>query len=280
MHPSITFRYAAAALALLLCVGYATLANPSQSVPQVRLVVSGSTTMAPLMAAIARRYQRNHPGLLIEVRMGGSGKGISDARAGTADLGMVSRPLAQGETDLYHVAVARDGVAVIVHRDNPVPSLSDRQLARVYRGDLRHWNQVGGAGGAIHVLAGTEEGGSTSLLAGYLELPFEQFAVLRKIGPNTERIAAVAADPQAIEYLSVGESERAVRAGTPIRMLPIGGVAATSAEVRSGRYPIARPLLLVLRAAPSGAAKLFVEYCLSQQVNDLIAAFDFVAYQD
>lgn len=273
-------RNAGTALLLVFFLGGAGPLPASSPPALTRLVLSGSTTMAPLMNAIARRYERSHPGVQIEVRMGGSGKGIADARAGLADLGMVSRPLKPDESELYSAAVARDGIAVIVHRSNPVPSLSDAQLVGIYGGQIRDWNKVGGAAGAIHVLAGSAEGGSTTLIAEYLDLPFEKFSVLRKIGPNVERIAAVAADPLAIEYMSIGEAERAARAGSPIRLLPIGGVAATSAEVRSGRYPIARPLLLVRKDAPGGALRQFVAYCLSQQVNDLIASYEFVAYQN
>lgn len=280
MRLSTILRYAGIALALLCSVGAANRADSTPAPASVRLVLSGSTTMAPLMAAIAHRYRQSHPEVLIEVRMGGSGQGVSDVRAGRVDLGMVSRPLQDGEGDLDHVAIARDGVAVIVHRDNPVQSLDDAQLARVYLGAVRDWRDAGGGAGPIHVLAGTAEAGSSSLFASHLGIPFEKFKTMRKHGPNAERIAAVAADPLAIVYLSVGEAERAARNGSPIRLLAIGGIAARSAEVRAGRYPIARPLLLVRRAPARAAATQFVEYCMSQQVNDPLVAFDFVAYQD
>jgi len=273
-------RGASLVLMLLLAIGATTQAGSSPPGAPVRLVLSGSTTMAPLMVAIARRFEQRHPGTRIEVRMGGSGNGISEVRSQAADIGMVSRSLHAGEQELYNVAIARDGVALIVHRSNPAQTLSDAQLLQIYDGKLNNWSKAGGPNGAIHVLAGTEAGGSTSLMAAYLELPFEQFAAARKIGPNQERIAAVAADPLAIEYVSFGEAERAVRGGSHIKLLAIGGVQATSAEVRAGRYPLARPLLLVGRTAPTGAAREFIEFCLSLQVRDLIAAYDFVAYQD
>jgi phosphate transport system substrate-binding protein len=273
-------RSAGIVLTLLLGVGATTQAGSSHLRAPEELVLSGSTTMAPLMAAIARRFEQRHPGTKITVRMGGSSNGISEVRSNAADIGMVSRSLNAGEQDLYNVAIARDGVALIVHRSNPAQALSDAQLLQIYHGKLNNWSKAGGPNGAIHVLAGTVAGGSTSLMVAYLELPFEQFAAARKIGPNEERIAAVAADPLAIEYVSVGEAERAVHSGSQIKLLAIGGIQATSAEVRAGRYPIARPLLLVGRTAPTGAAQQFIEFCLSQQVSDLIAAYDFVAYQD
>jgi len=273
-------RSAGVVLTLLLGIGATIQAGSSPSSAPVQVVLSGSTTMAPLMTAIARRFEQRHPGTRIEVRMGGSSKGISEVRSNAVDIGMVSRSLNASEQDLYNVAIARDGVALIVHRSNPAQALSDTQLLQIYHGKLNNWSKAGGANGAIHVLAGTEGAGSTSLMVAYLDLPFEQFAASRKIGPNQERIAAVAADPLAIEYVSVGEAERAVNSGSHIKLLAIGGIQATSADVRAGRYPIARPLLLVRRTAPTGAAQQFIEFCLSRQVSDLIAAYDFVAYQD
>lgn len=252
-------------------------ATPSAS---DRLQLSGSTTMAPLVGAIARRFEQSHPGIRIDVRMGGSGKGIEDVKAHVVDLGMVSRPLLGTEQDLYNVPFARDGVAVIVHSSNPVRSLSDQQLRQIYSGALRNWRQVGGNDGPIHLMAGTASAGSTGLFADYLGLAFDKFAAPRQIGPNRERIATVAADPLAIIYVSVGEAERMARNGAGVRLLAVGGVAASSTEVRSGRYPIARPLTLVSAGAPLGLARQFVEYCLSPQVNDLITEYDFVAYQD
>jgi phosphate transport system substrate-binding protein len=60
----------------------------------------------------------------------------------------------------------------------------------------------------------------------------------------------------------------------------IDGVAATSRAIRSGDYPLARPLSLVTKGNPAGLAKLFIEYAASSQVSDLVIAHDFVPYLD
>ncbi|OHC66450.1 MAG: ABC transporter substrate-binding protein [Rhodocyclales bacterium RIFCSPLOWO2_02_FULL_63_24] len=245
-----------------------------------RLLLSGSTTMAPLMIEVAKRFQTLHPGIEIQVQLGGSGRGVSDARQGKADIGMVSRNLGEAERDLHAIPIARDGVAMIVHRDNPVRSLSDRQLLDLYTGRIANWRQLGGRDAPLHVLAATPEGGSSELISHYLQLPYEQIKAQRRIGPNAERIAAVAADPQAVIWVSLGEAERMAAAGVPIKLLAVGGVAASSRAVRNGDYPIARPLTLVTRGTPTGAARSFVEFCVSSQITEHILAFDFVPYLD
>jgi len=245
-----------------------------------RLLLTGSTTMAPLMAEVAKRFQALHPRVQIEVQMGGSGRGIGDARSGKADIGMVSRTLDETERDLHSISIARDGVAVIVHKENPIVSLGDRQLLDIYSGKIANWRQVGGRDTPLHALAGPPEGGSSELLSHYLRLPYERITAQRQIGPNAERIAAVAADPRAIIWVSVGEAERKARDGVPIKLLAVGGVAGSSRTVRNGNYPISRPLLLVTRGTPTGAARAFIEFCVSSQVTDLVLAFDFVPYLD
>ena len=66
----------------------------------------------------------------------------------------------------------------------------------------------------------------------------------------------------------------------PIKLLPTGGVVASSRNIRNGNFPISRPLTLVTRERPTGLTKAFVEYCASSQVTDLIVAYNFVPYLD
>lgn len=255
-------------------------AESSAPLPASRLLLAGSTTMAPLMVEIGRRFQTLHPGIQIEVQMGGSGRGISDARQGKADIGMVSRALGESERDLTGMPIARDGVAIIVHKDNPVSALSDRQLLDIYSGKIANWRQVGGRDAPLNMLAGPPEGASSELFSHYLQLPYEQIKAKGRVAANAERIAAVAADPHAMIWVSVGESERKARDGVPIKLLAVGGVAASSKNVRNGNYPLSRPLTLVTRGTPTGAARIFLEFSVSSQVTDLVLAFDFVPYLD
>lgn len=272
-------RLLAASLAVMIfpaLLQTGTVASPQT----VRLSIAGSTTMAPLLAEVGRRFQHQHPGYAIEVRMGGSGRGISAARDGSAQIGMVSRALNDGEQDLYGIPIARDGVAVIVHRDNPVSALTQAQLTAIYTGNIGNWRQLGGRNAPLHVLAGPPEGGSSEQFTHFVKTPYPRLAIQRQVGPNAERIRAAAGDPNAIIYVSVGEAERMAKAGHPIKLLAIDGVAATSANVRNGNYPMSRPLTLVSRATPDGVVRQFLEYCITSQITDLILAFDFVPYLD
>ncbi|MBN8910485.1 MAG: substrate-binding domain-containing protein, partial [Rhizobiales bacterium] len=85
-----------------------------------KIVLTGSSTIAPLMSEIGKRFEERNPDVRVDVQTGGSSRGITDARSGLADIGMVSRALKSGESDLKNFTVARDGVGIILNGANPV----------------------------------------------------------------------------------------------------------------------------------------------------------------
>jgi phosphate transport system substrate-binding protein len=89
-------QFAAALIGLLLTAGCG---SESSSEP-TKLVLTGSSTVAPLASELARRFEAENPGVRIDVQTGGSSRGILDARKGLADIGMVSRGLKDEESDL------------------------------------------------------------------------------------------------------------------------------------------------------------------------------------
>ena len=256
------------------------LSAADRGAPEGRLLLTGSSTMSPLMTAIGKRFESLHPGVRVEVLSGGSGRGIADIRQGKADIGMASHALTDKDGDLYGFPIARDGVCVILHRDNPVRSLSDRQVADIYTGRIANWKMAGGRAAPIAVYNAREGYGSVELFTRYFNLRYDAIKAKQLVGDNPSRIRAISENPDAIAYVSVGEAERRSQAGDPIKLLPAGGVAATSRNISNGNFPISRPLTLVTKSLPTGLAKEFIEFSLSSQVMDLILTHDFVPYQD
>jgi phosphate transport system substrate-binding protein len=236
--------------------------------------------MAPLMKEIGKRFQASHTGVIVIVEAGGSGRGISDVRTGKVDIGMVSRALTDKEKDLYGFPVARDGVCVIIHMNNPVKALSDSQVTGIFTGRIANWKKVGGRDAPIVVLNPAERYSSSELFTHYFGLKYSEIKAHQTVGDNPTRIRAIEENPRSICYVSIGEAERKARAGAPVKLLPVGGVAATSRNVATGNFPISRPLTLVTKNLPAGLVKEFIEFSLSSQVFDLIPAFDFVPYSD
>lgn len=241
-----------------------------------RLVLTGSSTIAPLAAVIAQRFEARHPGVKIDVQAGGSSRGINDARQGLARLGMVSRALKAEEGDLRAAAIARDGIALIVHKDNPVATLSREQIVAIYTGSIRDWRTVGGPPGPITVVNKAEGRSTLELFLNYLKLDAAAVRADVVIGDNQQGIKTVAGNPLAIGYVSIGSAEYEAGHGSAIRPLPMDGVEASVAAVRGARFPLARPLNLVYRGELKGLAREFVDFASSPEVDDLVAGQYFV----
>ena len=242
-----------------------------------KLTLTGSSTVAPLALEMAKRFEKQNPGVRIDVQSGGSSRGIADARSGAAQIGLVSRALKAEERDLIAHTVALDGISLILHRSNPVASLSDAQIKAIYTGQVRNWREVGGPDLPITVVNKAEGRSTLELFLHYFALSNSQIKPQVVIGDNAQGIKTVAGSVGAIGYVSIGAADYEARQGTAIKLLPMGGVAASVAQVRAGKFPLARPLNLVTRGEPKGLALAFIRFAKSQAAHDLVEAQFFVA---
>lgn len=108
------------------------------------ITIVGSTSVQPVIEAMSEAYRELNPDVSIDITAPGSGAGVTAAIDGTADIGMASRELSDEEQDQVTetAAIAVDGIAVIVHNDNPLEDLSLEDIAGIYLGDLTSWNGV------------------------------------------------------------------------------------------------------------------------------------------
>ena len=271
----------------LTLIAFATLAScamaavaPAKAVPNGRLVVSGSLTMAALVTDIARRFEGSNPGVTTEIRTGSSGKGLADLRADTADIAMVARQLTANERGLFAFPLCRDGAAIVVHRSNPVRGLNRRQLTELLTGNIVDWKEFGARPGPIKLVWRSEGHAIAELLLQHLKLTRDQVRGHAAISENNDAIDFAANDPHVITVAPLGVAERSAKAGAAVKLLAYEGVAASSRAVRERTYPLSRPLTLVTRGVPDGLQKRFVDYAVSDAVSDLHAKHGFVPYQD
>lgn len=241
-----------------------------------RLVITGSSTVAPLVGELARAFESRHPGVRIDVQSGGSSRGIADARRGIADIGMVSRQLKENEIDLAASTIALDGICLIVHSDNKVPGLSPDQVRGIYTGKLLSWRDVDGDDAPITVVHKAEGRSTLELFLAHFELAAADIRPSVVIGDNLHGILTVAGDRNAIAYVSIGTAESELARGREIRLLPLSGIDPSTAAVRSGRYPLSRPLNLVTGPSPSPLALAFIDFARSADADTLVKAQHFV----
>lgn len=242
------------------------------------LIITGSSTVAPLVADAAKRFEESHPDYRIDVQTGGSSRGIADAGSGLAAMGIASRALKPEEIEsgLTQHRIAMDGVCVIVHKDNPVSGFDKQQLIDIYTGKVSDWKDVGGTPGEI-VVANKAEGRATlEVFLEYTGLDSADIHADVVVGENQQAIKTVAGNPNAIGYVSVGHAASEAAAGTPIKPVSCDGVPATTEAVARGDFPITRPLQIITKGELSPAAKAFLDYLKSAEINDLIESHLYV----
>lgn len=108
------------------------------------VVVAGSSSVTPVMEKLAESYEALNENVTIEVQQSDSTTGINMAAEGTCDIGMASRELKEEEKDfgLETTVLARDGIAVIVNKDNETEELSSEQVKDIYTGEITQWEEL------------------------------------------------------------------------------------------------------------------------------------------
>jgi phosphate transport system substrate-binding protein len=239
------------------------------------LVLTGSVGMTPLLRDIGKRFESEHAGVRVDVQAGGSTRGISDARQGLADVGMVARSLKPDEAMLHATPIALDALCIIVNRVNSVQALSDDQIVRMYTRSVSNWKEVGGLDLPIVLVHMADGRALLDLFLEHFKLRSTQIRADALIQDSEQGLQAVASRPGAIAYVSCSRAEAAGE-NMPIRSLPSGGIAPTTEHVRDGTYPLSRPLQLVTRETPKGLAAEFIDFARSNAVLDLIQKHHFV----
>lgn len=242
-----------------------------------KLVITGSSTVAPLVSEIGKRFEKSHPSARVDVQTGGSQRGVTDADQGLADIGMASRSQKpEDPSGLVFTPIANDGVTLIVHKDNPVAELTREQVVDIYTGKIASWKEVGGKDAPITVVNKAEGRSTLELFLSYYKLKNEDIKASVVIGDNQQGIKTISGNPDAIGYVSIGTAEYDATHGVPIKMLPQDGVEASIENVRLGRFGLSRPLSLVTKGEPTGLKKEFIDFARAEAQQDIVQEQYFV----
>ena len=229
--------------------------------------------------------------VIIEVAAHGSSTGFSALKKSTADLAASSRPIKDSElVDLERLGdlkspeaeqvVAIDGLAIIVHPQNPLNTLNTEQLAQVFNGEVSTWEALGGVGGPIHLYARDDQSGTYDTFKDLvLRLRGKPLASGAKRFESSEQLSdAVSQDPQGIGFIGLPYVRQAkavaIVDGDSQPMLPLNSLIATE------DYPLSRRLFFYL--PPSGRnpwAKALVDFTQSAKGQAIVAANGFIAQQ-
>lgn len=109
-----------------------------------KVVVSGSSSVTPVMEKLKEAYLALNPNVTIELQQSDSSTGVSNAIDGTCDIGMASRELKDSETErgVFSTVIAMDGIAVIVNNDNAAEELTSEQVKEIFTGNAVIWSDI------------------------------------------------------------------------------------------------------------------------------------------
>lgn len=251
--------------------------------PPVTITIAGSTEMRPVLNALTAAYSERHPNILFAIRGGGSILGETWLENRRMDLAASTR-LPDEETtpaDLMRIPIGLDGVAVIVHADNPVNDLTLAQLRDLYSGKILDWQDVGGKAGDV-VLVSREDGSATRMLFESRVLDEEGVTLTAVVMPTSEDVVDYVADhPNAIGYVSrayiLADDGLAEGAGQEsaagVRLVAVESRLPTDQEIRSQSYHLTRSIFLLRRRADSLRLQPFIDFVLSPVGQEIVARY-------
>ncbi|MCI5892481.1 MAG: substrate-binding domain-containing protein [Clostridiales bacterium] len=112
--------------------------------PAGKIVVSGSSSVTPVMEKLKEAYIAVNPNATIEVQQSDSTTGVNNAIDGVCDIGMASRELKSSESEkgVKSTVIALDGIAVIVNNNSSVDSITSEQVKKIYTGEITEWGEL------------------------------------------------------------------------------------------------------------------------------------------
>lgn len=225
--------------------------------------LAGSTSMEKLCEALSESFMEANPGVTVTTEYTGSGAGLESLAAGSIDIGNSSRHLKEEElaTGAVENVVAIDGIAVITNTSNTVTDLTTDDLAKIYKGEITNWSELGGADEAIVVIGREAGSGTRAAFEELLEVE-DACQYAQELDSTGAVLAKVASTSGTIGYVSLDVVDDTVIG------MSLNGVEPTEENILAGDYLLSRPFVMATMGE------------ISEQ-NELVQAwFDYIASED
>ena len=276
------------ALVLVLAVGLVAGCGGSQQGGQVGedgqlsgvLDINGSTTVAPVIQAWAEAFNDMHPDLDVVVTGTGSGNGIAALINGTTDIAMASRKMKSAEREQIkgtpvEYTVAKDGLAVIVHPDNTVDSMTMEQIKDIFTGKITNWQELGGDDVQILIYTRDTSSGTYGFFKEFVLEDEEYTDAGRRTASNAAMANTIAQEKYSIGYVGLPFLTDNVKA---VAVSKDGGEPVTPSveKAMSGEYPIVRDMDVYTIGEAEGVAKAFLDFGFSAEGQALVQEVGYV----
>ena len=245
-----------------------------------RLVIKGSDTLgAKLVPQLAEQFKAQHPDATFDIAAEGSTTGFAALIDSTAQIGMASRPAKPEEiaaakskgVTLKETIVAYDGMAVIVNEKNPVTNLTRRQVEQIFTGEVNDWSAIGGSGGTLSIYTRNTSSGTYSEFKEMAMKKRDYAPSSQKMAGNEQIAAEVGKNPNGIGYVGLAYAK-----AKGVKVVSIDGASPSVESVQKKQYPYSRATFYYTNAEPTGLAKEFVDFTLSDAGQKIVANVGFV----
>jgi phosphate transport system substrate-binding protein len=233
-------------LALALSLAQPCFLARAQESP--RITIAAAQSLVPLAESFTAQFQKDHPGIQIEIWSGRSNYAIQAVRGGQADVGLVARSLTPSEAEQLHVeTLGHDAIILLTYPGNTVTGLRLPQLREIYRGRVTNWRQVGGQDKGIIPLTREHNSAIHGIFIDRLfgrDLPVEEKAFT--IRASKDKVLRTVKRIEGAVGYGIVHLEEAQHQG--VKVLAVDGKLPTAANIQSGVYHFVRPQLLISRA--------------------------------
>ena len=254
----------------------------------VTVTIAGSTEMRPLLIELTAAYSERNPQLQFILRGSGSQLGEQWLASGRTDIAASTAiyPDAELSADLVRIPIGLDGIALIVHSDNPVETLTLTQIRDIFRGRTLNWEEVGGGGDVL--LVSREDGSGTRALFEERVMGEDQVSLTAVVmSTSSDVVEYVASHRAAIGYVTsayLSQREESAEEKSESSPLPAGVARVVKAISVEGRmpygtdlvdyqYPLVRPLYLLIRQGGDPAIQDVVNFALGAEGQNIVARY-------
>ncbi len=256
---------------------------------KVTLTVAGSTEMRPLLLELTSAYSERNPHVQFTLLGGGSRMGEQWLASGQVDIAASTATYPDPETPagLVRIPVGLDGIAVVVHTDNPVKALTLVQVRDLYRGRALNWAEVGGVASDV-LLVSREDGSATRDLFEKRVMDKDRVALTAVVMSTSSNVVEyVAAHRDAIGYVTsaylaqigmppAANGDKPAKTGTAertVKSVSVEGRVPFDADLTNHQYPLARALYLLFRQSSDPSVQKIVDFVLSEEGQAIIGRY-------
>ncbi len=236
-------------------------ATPTSST--IRLQVWATTSTVTLLQDATQEYGLTRPNLVVETKVGNHATLASQTMQEQSAY-FISNHLEPNDS-LWAAPIGQDGIAIILHPQNPVTDLTIEQLRGIYLGQISNWRELGGEEQPIQVIS-REAGSGTRLEFQRLVMGDRMTTQAAVVVPTHVAMQAnVAANPNYIGYISAGAL------GDDVNTVAVNGVLPTMEAIQTNAYPLRSTLFMIGVNEPAGETRAFIGWIQSQPGQAVVA---------